>query len=72
MKKTIYIFPEGNQWKVKCDHCRTISVDARSTALDAAKRHSLSLKKRKRCKVIIQEGKDKYYVKLIQIKNSSK
>ena len=40
IKKIIFIFPETNEWKMKCEHCTgTVSYNTQSEAINIAKQH---------------------------------
>lgn len=39
MRAKIYVASYGNQWKVQCEHCKTVIVSTQTEAIRVAKEH---------------------------------
>jgi len=43
MRQHIYVLPHGTQWKVQCEHCKSIQTNTQAEAIRIAKRHVAEL-----------------------------
>jgi hypothetical protein len=60
MREKIYVLSYGPQWKVQCNHCKSMIVSTQSEAIKIARKHVAELPEGTLSQILIQRDDGQY------------